>query len=242
MAEPLAPLTVNRCTVSPVPLFTPRRIDVPELLDEHDAPRADMERSLRDLRRFNRYFGGTGVYRRLLRRMAPDRSERLVIIDLGAGTADLLDSLRDYRDLLAVGMDVNIGHLLYLRDGSRAQRVVGDATRLPFRDGGADVVTSAHFFHHFAPEENATILGEALRVARRGAIVNDTRRHYVPLAVVKAMAALRVVGRITRNDAPASIRRGYTIAEAREIGARVRARRLEAVRAWPFRFGLLLWR
>jgi ubiquinone/menaquinone biosynthesis C-methylase UbiE len=226
-----------------MPLFTPPRVDEPELLDEHDAPRADMERSLRDLRRFNRYFGGTGVYRRLLRRMAPDRSERLVIIDLGAGTADLLDSLPDYyRNLLAVGMDLNIGHLLYLRDGSRARRVVGDATRLPFRDGAADVVTSAHFFHHFAPEENAAILGEALRVARRGAIVNDTRRHYVPLAVVKAMAALRVVGRITRNDAPASIRRGYSMAEAREIGARVRARRLEAVRAWPFRFGLLLWR
>ena len=224
MAEPLAPLAVNRCTVSPVPLFTPRRIDVPELLDEHDAPRADMERSLRDLRRFNRYFGGTGVYRRLLRRMAPDRSERLVIIDLGAGTADLLDSLRDYRDLLAVGLDVNIGHLLYLLQQTFDHRL------------------AHHFFHHFAPQENATILGEALRVARRGAIVNDTRRHYVPLAVVKAMAALRVVGRITRNDAPASIRRGYTIAEAREIGARVRARRLEAVRAWPFRFGLLLWR
>jgi ubiquinone/menaquinone biosynthesis C-methylase UbiE len=223
-------------------LFTPPRVDEPELLDEHDAPRADMERSLRDLRRFNRYFGGAGVYRRLLRRMAPDRSERLVIIDLGAGTADLLDSLRDYRNLLAVGMDVNIGHLLYLRDGSRARRVVGDATRRPFRDGAADVVTSAHFFHHFAPEENAAILGEALRVARRGAIVNDTRRHYVPLAVVKAMAALRVVGRITRNDAPASVRRGYTVAEARTIGARVNARRLEALRAWPFRFGLLLWR
>src|SRR6202022_2345041 len=216
-----------------MPLFTPTRVDEPELLDEHDAPRADMERSLRDLRRFNRYFGGNGVYRRLLRRMAPDRGEGLVIIDLGAGTADLLDSLRDYSNLLAVGMDVNIAHLLYLRGGSRAQRVVGDATRLPFRDGAADVVTSAHFFHHFAPEANAEILGEALRVARRGAIVNDTRRHYVPLAVVKAMAALRVVGRITRNDAPASIRRGYTMAEAREIGARVSARRVEAVRVWP---------
>ena len=75
-AEPLAPLTVSRYTVNPMPLFTPPRIDMPELLDEHDAPRADMERSLRDLRRFNRYFGGNAVYRRLLRRMAPDRSER----------------------------------------------------------------------------------------------------------------------------------------------------------------------
>ena len=27
-------------------MFTPKRVDAPELLDEHNAPRADMERSL----------------------------------------------------------------------------------------------------------------------------------------------------------------------------------------------------
>jgi ubiquinone/menaquinone biosynthesis C-methylase UbiE len=223
-------------------MLTPKRIDAPELLDEHDAPRADMERSLRDLRRFNRYFGGTGVYRRLLRRMAPRPHDPLTIIDLGSGTTDLLDSLSKYASLLAVAVDFKIDHLLYLRDRSRARRVVADARRLPFRSGAADIITSAHFFHHFTPEENAAILEEGMRVARRGVIVNDTRRHYVPLAVVETMAALRVVGRITRSDAPGSIRRGYTLAEAREIGRRVRASRVEAVRAWPFRFGLLLWK
>jgi ubiquinone/menaquinone biosynthesis C-methylase UbiE len=223
-------------------MLTPRRVDAPELLDERDAPRADMERSLRDLRRFNRYFGGTGVYRRLLRRMAPRRDDPLTIIDLGSGTTDLLDSLNAYPNLLAVGVDFKIDHLLYLRDRSRARRVVADARRLPFRNRAADIVTSAHFFHHFTPEENAAILSEALRVARRGVIVNDTRRHYVPLLMVQTMAALRVVGRITRSDAPGSIRRGYTMAEAREIGGRVRANRVETIRAWPFRFGLLLWK
>jgi ubiquinone/menaquinone biosynthesis C-methylase UbiE len=223
-------------------LFTPKRVDAPELLDEHDAPRADMERSLRDLRRFNRYFGGAGVYRRLLRRMAPRPHDRLTIIDLGSGTTDLLDSLNAYPNLLPVGVDFKIDHLLYLRNRSRARRVVADARRLPFRTGAADIVTSAHFFHHFTPDENAAILSEALRVARRGVIVNDTRRHYVPLLMVQTMAALRVVGRITRSDAPGSIRRGYTMAEAREIGERVPANRVETIRAWPFRFGLLLWK
>src|ERR1043166_2272582 len=47
-------------------MFTPPRVDEPELLDEDDAPRADMERSLRDLRRINRWLGGIGGYRRVL--------------------------------------------------------------------------------------------------------------------------------------------------------------------------------
>ncbi|MGZ4808839.1 MAG: hypothetical protein ACXV7D_05860, partial [Thermoanaerobaculia bacterium] len=56
-----------------MPLLTPPRIDEPELLDEHDAPRADVERSLRDLRRINRYLGGVGIYRRVLARLLGER-------------------------------------------------------------------------------------------------------------------------------------------------------------------------
>src|SRR5712691_8038960 len=138
-------------------MLTPPRTDEPELLDEHDAPRADMERSLRDLRRFNRYFGGTPAYRRMLRRFGDVRS----IADLGAGTADLLDSVGG--DVLRIAVDFKIDHLLYLRERSHASRVVADARRLPFRNTAVDIVSSSHFFHHFDADENATILREALR-------------------------------------------------------------------------------
>jgi ubiquinone/menaquinone biosynthesis C-methylase UbiE len=216
-------------------MFTPKRITSDELLDEHDAPREDMERSLRDLRRFNRYCGGIAIYRRLVRRFAP-RS----IVDLGAGTADALEAMPDVR--LRIGLDFKIDHLLYLRRDSRVLRVVGDARRLPFRNAAVDVVTSAHFFHHFSPDENATILAEALRVAQRGVAVNDTRRHYAPLLFVKLLAVLRLVGRITRYDAPASVRQGYTLREARAIAKKVIAAQCDVVRAWPYRFGILLWK
>lgn len=215
-------------------MLTPRRVESHELLDEHDAPREDMERSLRDLRRINYYCGGIRTYRRMLRPFEP-RS----ILDLGAGTADNLEELADVP--LRVALDFKLDHLLYLRDGSRVRRVVGDAARLPFRDGAVDVVTSAHFFHHFSPDENATILGESLRVAKDGVAVNDTRRHYAPLLFVLLLGALRLVGRITRYDAPASVRQAYTLDEARAIAERVNAK-FRLVRMWPFRLGILLWK
>jgi len=215
-------------------MLTPRRIESDELLDEQDAPAADMQRSLRDLRFINRYFGGIGMYRKLIRRFSP-RS----IVDVGAGTCDQLEALQDVP--LRVGVDFNIGHLLYLRDGSRVHRVVGDAHRLPFRDGAVDLVTSSHFFHHFSPEENVGILGEGLRVARAVA-VTDTRRHYIPLYFMVILGALRLVGRITALDGPASVRQGYTIAEVRALADRVQASKRELVRRWPFRWAILLWR
>ena len=213
-------------------MFTPQRLDQPELLDEHDAPQEDVERSLRDLRRFNLYCGGRSIYRRLLRRTGNVQS----VIDAGAGSADNLASTSAR---LRIALDFKIDHLLHAHD---VQRIAGDAARLPFRSGAVDVVTSAHFFHHFSPDENVAILNESLRVARKAVVVNDTRRHYIPLLFVRLLGALRLVGRITRNDAPASVLRGYTTDEAREIGGRTSASSVEVRTMTPYRFGLILWK
>ncbi|HEX8152088.1 MAG TPA: methyltransferase domain-containing protein [Thermoanaerobaculia bacterium] len=214
-----------------------KRLDTPELLDEHDAPAPDMQRSLRDLRRINRYLGGLSIYRRSVQLV--DERPRSVL-DLGAGTADGLDALPGRP--LRIALDFKIDHLLYLREGSPTRRVVGDASKLPFRDASVDVVTSGHFFHHFTPDENARILGEALRVSRKGVAVNDTRRHLVPLLFISLLGWLRLVGRITRFDGPASVRRAYELDEARAIASQTGAPRFAVKRFFPFRFGILLWR
>lgn len=222
-------------------MFTPKRIIQEELLDEHDAPRADMERSLRDLRRINRFLGGVTTYRRVLKRMLPDLGrKKTVVLELGAGTADLLDALP--ASVFGIATDIKIEHLLYLRKGSRARRVVCDAMHLPLRPQSVDAITSAHFFHHFTEEENRAILTGALPAVRRGIAINDTRRHFAPLTFVRLLSALRLVGRITRFDAPASVLRGYTTVEAGEVGQGVPASRAETIQIFPFRFGLLLWK
>lgn len=222
--------------------LTPARIESEELLDEHDAPEQDMLRSLDDLRRINRYLGGIPIYRRMLNRLVPDTGRPLTVLDLGTGTSDLLEGLTR-PGLLPVGLDFKFQHLLYgKRLGTRTRRVGGDALRLPFASGSVDVVTSAHFFHHFSPDENVRILEEALRVARVGVAVNDTRRHHLPLLFTRIIGALGLVGRLTKFDAPASVLQGYTVPEAREIASRVKARRAAVIRAFPFRFGLLLWK
>jgi hypothetical protein len=214
-----------------------KRVVTPELLDEHDAPREEMERSLRDLRRFNRWAGGTSTYLRLVRRFAP---EAKIVVDLGAGTADLLDALP--KDVMTIAVDLNIKHLAYQRDRSRALRVVADATRLPFRDNSVDIVTSSHFFHHFEPDENAVILNGALRAARIGAMASDTRRNILPFIFTWLLGKLHLVGSITAYDAPASVARGYTASEARAVGEKTSAGRVQVVTLIPFRFGLLLWK
>lgn len=215
-------------------MFTPTRTPAHELLDEHDAPREEMERSLRDLRWINRYAGGIRIYRALVRRFHPQS-----VVDLGTGTSDLLEAIPHVR--LRVGLDFKIDHLLYFNGDRSIRKVVGDATRLPFRDSAVDLVTSAHFFHHFSAEENDGILRESLRIARKGVAVNDTRRHYAPLLFVTILGALGLFGEITRHDAPASVRQAYTLGEARAIAKRIGSR-WAVLRKWPYRMAILLWK
>src|SRR5260221_4928313 len=115
-----------------------RRIDEPELLDEHDAARGDVERSLRDLRRINRFLGGIRTYRKLLARAAPDRAAPLRVVDLGAGTADCLESLTDYSKLTPVAFDFNIIHLRYTLHASCVDRLVSYAIRLALTYSAVD--------------------------------------------------------------------------------------------------------
>jgi hypothetical protein len=226
-------------------LLIPSRIDQPELLDEHDAPRLEMERSLRDLRRINRYLGGIITYRKLLRRLGGTEWLRLSVLDIGTGSSDLLETIEG--EGLHIGLDFKIDHLLYAGEVSRngfhkIRRVVGDARRLPFRDGSVDVATSAHLVHHFTPDENAEILRDSLRIVRRGVAVNDTERHRLPLLFIRLLGLLRLIGRITRFDGPASVLRGYTPGEARAIANRTGASRVAIARMHPFRIGILLWK
>jgi ubiquinone/menaquinone biosynthesis C-methylase UbiE len=211
-----------------------KRMESEELLDSAEIPRDEMEPSLRDLRFINKFGGGVSIYRKMVGRFQPGS-----ILDLGAGTTDLLDSLKHVR--LRIGLDFRIEHLAYLREGSSSLRVVGDAHHLPFRDHAVDLVTSSHFFHHFSPGENDAILRESLRVARRGVAVSDTRRSVIPFLFVKLIGALRLISRITRFDAPASVRQAYTPDEVEQI-ARKLQKRHEVQRAWPFRWIMLLWK
>src|SRR5260370_21519801 len=106
-----------------------------------------MERWLRDLRRFNRFYGGNGGYRRLLRKMA--KHDPISILDVATGTADLVEKFAG--TAMRVGVDFKIHHLLYMREGSALRRVAGDALHLPLLHNAFTIVTSSHFFPHLTP-------------------------------------------------------------------------------------------
>jgi ubiquinone/menaquinone biosynthesis C-methylase UbiE len=220
-----------------------------ERLDDPGLSSDEMRRSLEDLRLVNRRWGGSrALARHLIARLdGAGRGERVRVVDVGAGSGDasrrLEEALREAgRDARVVALDLQWRHLSAGRAMGRdappaapLRAVAADGLRLPLPDGSADFAVSTLFFHHFSPEENAAIVAELRRVARRGFAVLDLRRSVVPLAFVAVAGSLVFRTRVSVEDGMASVRQAYTPEEAEAIARRL-APDARAERVFPFRF------
>lgn len=221
-----------------------QRVVIPELLDHDGGSAAEVEASLRDLGMINRWFGGIATLRAMLERVAAESGRReLSLLDVGAASGDV--ATQAGKQLRARGilvrpvlLDRAASHLM---PANGTRRVVGDAQALPFADSSFDLVACSLLAHHLEPGELAHFVDEAQRVARLAVLINDLRRHPLHLALVYAGFPL-YRSRITRHDAPASVRRAYSPTEMRAILSNTRTARAEIQRHYLYRMGVIAWK
>jgi len=211
-----------------------------ELLDSDSGSAREIAGTIRDLQMFNTWFGGVRTSETLVRRAlasAPGRACSLLEIACGNGYVPAT-----VRRQLAPDFDLTITLLdrsrIHLNGNSRA--IAADALFLPFPDNSFDLVSCNLFVHHLNPGEVQTFAREALRVCRIAFLTNDLIRDPVHLALAYAGFPL-YRSRITRNDAPASVRQAYTPAELRAL-LNPLARQLDMSRHYLFRMGIIAWK
>jgi hypothetical protein len=218
------------------------RVAKPELLDDDGGTPHEVQSSLADLGRINRWFGGVRVLTRLVERVAARSGRReFTLLDVAGAQGEVPDGaaarLQERRIRLSTTvMDRAPSHLAA---GKRS--VVGSALELPFRDASFDLVSSSLFVHHLEPAEVRQFVNEGLRVARLAVLINDIRRHPVHLGLVYAGLPL-YRSRLTRHDAPASIRRAYTPEEMRGLLGQTSAAGVDLRTYYLYRMGIIAWR
>jgi ubiquinone/menaquinone biosynthesis C-methylase UbiE len=216
---------------------------ISEWLDDDIGTPSEISASLVDLRHINDWFGGTHTTAALLRRIGEESAQTtLTLLEVGAGAGDVQAAAqrifkKNGHKLQVTLLDRMWTHLP--RNGSRS--VAGDALHLPFRDAAFDVVGCSLFVHHLEAEELQEFAREALRVCRRAVLINDLIRSPLHLALVYAGLPL-FRSRITRHDAPASVRRAYTRAEMLELLRGLSAKSVTISRHYLYRMGVVLWK
>ena len=218
------------------------RVVRPEMIDTGEGSAAEITASLQDMQFLNHAFGGDATTLRLIRKVAAKSAQsclRLLEIGAGMGKAPLLarDTLRTSGIHLDITLLDRVQHHLHRKENS----VVGDALALPFQDESFDMVSCCLFAHHLEPEQLLTYAQEALRVAKIAVIINDLVRH--PLHFGLAVAARPMYrSRLTRHDAPVSVRRAYTVREMRTILRGSSAAQVDVTQHYLFRMGAIAWK
>jgi ubiquinone/menaquinone biosynthesis C-methylase UbiE len=215
--QALRALTSN--VLTPLP-----RSDEPELLDGVTPDQSELAANFRDIRRVNQLLGGTGV---VLRHLPPllaaiPLGRPVTILDLATGAADIPVAIARWarrRDLpLTIIASDHAPAVLSIA----GEHVAGypeitlatyDARAVPLPDRHVDIVLCSLSLHHFTPADAVRVLREMDRLARTGFILNDLRRGRLAYAAAWLAARFTTRNRLTRHDAPLSVRRAYTPAE-----------------------------
>lgn len=204
-----------------------RLANATELLDgELDDPVA-LAGNLRDLARANARLGGVRLSRRALGALVGEGRANLPVemLDVGTGGADIPLALlrafaREGRQLRITAVDERPEVLAAakavtpsLDEVSGLTIEVADGRSLPYPDRSFDVAHASLVVHHLEPQDAVRLLVEMARVSRRGIVVNDLARGRLAWLGAWLLGRLATRNRYSRNDAPLSVRRAYTVVE-----------------------------
>ena len=200
-----------------------QRVIRPEILDS--LPLAEARRSLDDLVRLNRSWGGYSTLRWLMARAVPNKRETFSLLDVGAASGDMGACVRQwYPRATVTSLDYRASHL----DACAAPRVVGDAFALPFRDASVDFVFCSLFLHHFTDTQVVNLLRGFGAVARRAVLAIDLERHAVARAFLPWTRWLFGWDPVTLHDGPVSVEAAFRRTELESLARTAGLREVQA--------------
>ncbi len=216
-----------------------------ELLDTGEVPDRETFRSLSDMRRINRIFGG----RRLLLEgvasaVARSGLRRFSVLDIASGSCDLPLAILDWAE--RHGFDARVFALEYrhrhltlfhseLSLHPRLLLICGDALHPPLPDRSFDFITCCNFLHHLAESEAQQLLALMKRLARQAFIISDLERHWFPYSFFRLTSRWFTDTAVSRVDGATSIGQAFQKAEMEQTARGAGIREFVVNRRWPFR-------
>jgi SAM-dependent methyltransferase len=208
-----------------------------ELLDDPGADPIAVQRSLGNIARSNRLFGGTAAVlwgleriltndrpRSILRwRSGQAPHEALSLLDIGTGAGDIPASTRRWgstRGLTIATIGLERSHPAAVMARSPAlPMMLACLGALPLRDRSVDLVVVSQVLHHLDRASAIALLRDAGRLARRGVVIADLLRSRTAAALFGVAARALGFDEHTRVDGITSVGRGYRVEELAALGA-----------------------
>jgi ubiquinone/menaquinone biosynthesis C-methylase UbiE len=219
-----------------------------EHLDKGDYTAEEYEGCIVELQRVNRWLGDARALRdSLLREIEKLNLHRFSVLDVGAGSGELLRVIADWarrngRKAQLTGLELNTRSASAIAEREitfpEISAVRGDAFRLPFADNEFDYAICSLFTHHFEDVDVIAVLRQLSRVSARGVFVIDLYRHPVAYYFYTTIGRLFLHNRLIREDGALSILRSFTPEELASLAGRAGLEDISVRRHFPYRLVL----
>lgn len=220
-----------------------------EFIDTGDYTPAEYESCLVELRRVNRWLGDERALKNsLLREIERENSKEFSVLDVGAGSGELLRVIADFarsqkhRRAKLCGLDFNQFSARAIREESKdyeeIHAVRGDALKLPFAEDAFDYAICSLFTHHLKDEMVVETLREMSRVSRRKIFVIDLHRHPIAYYFYVTVGRIFLHNRLVRHDGALSILRSFKPKELEKLAHAADLKEVKVKRHFPFRLVL----
>lgn len=202
---------------------------------------------MQELDVINTYLGGHAItvsgIRTMLAGLKLPAGKSWLICEIGCGGGDNLLAIRRWlhrKNISArfVGIDINPDCIAVATE--KCSRLNCTFITSDYKLAGLkeqpDVIFSSLLCHHFSDEQLVVMLQWMKVHSRHGFFINDLHRHPLAYYSIKMLTAVFSSSYLVRNDAPLSVKRGFTRKEwnrlMQEAGIAVYAIRWK----WAFRY------
>ena len=190
-----------------------------ELLDGDDIPFEAIKRNMQELYFINERLGGHSITVSGVSQLLKNANDNkpLYIVEIGCGGGDNLRVIKRWAENrgLAVslkGIDINAKCISFaenLEANKGIQFLCSDYKDVDL-SVVPDIIFSALFCHHFTDEELVKMLQWMQINSRIGFFINDLHRHLIAYYAIKLLTQVFSKSYLVKNDAPLSVRRGFT--------------------------------
>jgi ubiquinone/menaquinone biosynthesis C-methylase UbiE len=218
-----------------------------ELLDRDDTPFEDIRQNMRELETINTWLGGHKITIAGLKQLVQTVKspvDHLSIAEIGCGGGDNLLVIeewcrKNHITCRLTGIDINNNCIEVAGDklkNTDHELIHSDYKTVRFGKNKPHIIFSSLFCHHFTNVELQDMMTWMRENSTNGFFINDLHRHPLAYYSIKWITSIFSRSYLVKNDAPLSVRRGFTKPEWENILEHAGIKDYQVKWKWAFRF------
>ena len=226
-------------------MFLSQRSYQKELLDNMHIPFEDIKQNMKELNFINTWLGGHKITIEGLKKfIRQDKKEQWHICEIGCGGGDNLRAIekwcsRKKLDVVFTGIDLKKECIDYAKACTPSDSytwIVSDYREAGFQGSKPDIIFSSLFCHHFSDEALHQMMQWMHSNTQHGFFINDLHRHRLAYYAIKFLTTLFSRSYLVKNDAPLSVKRGFSKSDWKHIMQRSGITEYAIEWKWAFRW------